>query len=168
MATDYTAAMQNDNTEAVYQDQDGYIVLDDDTPYSKTNLVPVRIPMKVSADTASIRLGIGTNINVTQTTDYEELINKPSINGVELIGDKSSEDLGLVTAEYVDEKISEMPHGLPAGGNIGDLLTKRSLDDYDIEWITPATSVEQDNTRPITAAAVYMEIGNINALLATI
>lgn len=31
-----------------------------------------------------------------------------------------------------------------------------------------ANSVEQDNTRPITAAAVYTEVGNINALLATI
>ena len=57
---------------------------------------------------------------------------------------------------------------LPKGGQIGDLLAKRSLEDYDTEWITPATSVEQDNTRPITAAAVYTEIGNINALLATI
>ena len=34
--------------------------------------------------------------------------------------------------------------------------------------VDKATSVEGDNTRPITAAAVYTEIGNINALLATI
>ena len=34
--------------------------------------------------------------------------------------------------------------------------------------VTKATSVEEDNTHPITAAAVYMEVGNINALLATI
>ena len=45
---------------------------------------------------------------------------------------------------------------------------KRSNGDYDAEWVTPATSAEQDNTRPITAGAVYTEIGNINALLATI
>lgn len=57
---------------------------------------------------------------------------------------------------------------LPPGGEIGDLLAKRSLDDYDVGWITPANHAEQDNTRPITAAAVYTEIGNINALLATI
>ena len=57
---------------------------------------------------------------------------------------------------------------LPPGGKQGDLLAKRSDTDNDIEWITPANSAEQDNTRPITAAAVYMEIGNINALLATI
>lgn len=57
---------------------------------------------------------------------------------------------------------------LPEGGNAGDLLAKRSSTDYDTEWITPASSVEKDNTSPITAAAVYTEIGNINALLATI
>ena len=56
----------------------------------------------------------------------------------------------------------------PPGGNTGDLLAKRTDSDFDVEWITPATSAEQDNTRPITAGAVYTEIGNINALLATI
>lgn len=34
--------------------------------------------------------------------------------------------------------------------------------------VLKANAVEEDNTRPITAAAVYMEVGNINALLQTI
>ena len=34
--------------------------------------------------------------------------------------------------------------------------------------VLKANVVEQDNTRPITAAAVYTEVGNINALLQTI
>ena len=34
--------------------------------------------------------------------------------------------------------------------------------------VDKATSVEGDNTKPITAAAVYTEIGNINVLLSTI
>lgn len=34
--------------------------------------------------------------------------------------------------------------------------------------VTKATAVEQDNTHPITSAAVYMEVGNISALLQTI
>ena len=58
--------------------------------------------------------------------------------------------------------------GIPRGGSEGDLLAKRTGSDYDTTWITPATAAEQDNTRPITSAAVYTEIGNINALLATI
>lgn len=58
--------------------------------------------------------------------------------------------------------------GVPSGGTAGDLLAKRTNADYEVEWITPANAVEQDNTRPITAAAVYTEVGNINALLASI
>jgi len=57
---------------------------------------------------------------------------------------------------------------LPEGGLAGDILMKRSNANYDAEWVPPADSAEKDNTRPITAAAVYTEIGNINALLATI
>lgn len=34
--------------------------------------------------------------------------------------------------------------------------------------VTKANVVEQDNTHPITSAAVYTEVGNINALLQTI
>ena len=34
--------------------------------------------------------------------------------------------------------------------------------------VVKANAIEQDNTHPITAAAVYTEVGNINALLATI
>ena len=37
------------------------------------------------------------------TTDYEELDNKPQINGVTLIGNKTFEDLGLVTAKSYEE-----------------------------------------------------------------
>lgn len=34
--------------------------------------------------------------------------------------------------------------------------------------VVKANAVEQDNTHPITSAAVYTEIGNIDALLQTI
>lgn len=34
--------------------------------------------------------------------------------------------------------------------------------------VVKANAVEQDNTHPITAAAVYTEIGNIEAILRTI
>lgn len=34
--------------------------------------------------------------------------------------------------------------------------------------VVKANAVEQDNTHPITAAAVYTEVGNIEALLQTI
>ena len=40
----------------------------------------------------------------TATTDYDALTNKPSINGVELSGDKSTEDLGI----EIPAKVSEL------------------------------------------------------------
>lgn len=92
------------------------------------------------------------------TNDYSKLNNLPSINGVELVGDLTSSELDLASSA----------EALPTGGNEGDILMKTSNGDYNVAWIPPANSAEKDNTRPITAAAVYTEIGNINALLATI
>ena len=46
-----------------------------------------------------LSLRSGDTINVG-TTNYEELINKPSINEVELSGEKSSADIGVADAEH--------------------------------------------------------------------
>ena len=89
---------------------------------------------------------------VTVGNDYNVLVNKPSINGVELVGDQTTESL------HIDP--------LPSGGQDGDILMR--VGTGGAHWVTPAQDVEQDNTRPITSAAVYTEVGNINALLATI
>lgn len=76
------------------------------------------------------------------------------------------------SVESVSGNVSIAPGGggrwLPPGGAIGDILTKTAVENYAADWVTPASRAEQDNTRPITSAAVYTEIGNINALLATI
>ena len=56
---------------------------------------------------------------------------------------------------------SDIP--IPEGGEYGDLLARG--ESSALMWVTPASAVEQDNTRPITSAAVYTEVGNINALL---
>lgn len=92
-------------------------------------------------------------IQTIHDMNYNNLFNKPSINGVELVGNKTGEDLDLGSAVF------------PSGGLLGDLL---GMTEGGIGWITPANAVEQDNTRPITAAAVYTEVGNIQALLAII
>ena len=103
----------------------------------------------------AIPSGFGEIQTVTVGNNYEELVNKPSINGVTLVGNKTSNDLNIA-ASYPDE------------GNVGDVLMKTSAARDGVSWVTPASNAEEDNTRPITAAAVYTEIGNINALLATI
>lgn len=86
------------------------------------------------------------------TSDYDELVNKPTLNGVEISGDKTSEDYGIECL-------------IPAGGNVGDLVWKTS---EGTGWVTPANDLTGDNTRPITASAVNTIVGNIDALLATI
>lgn len=76
---------------------------------------------------------------------------------------------GTQTFDVMDGEQGAPGYGIPEGGNAGDLLAKKAGgNSYEAEWITPANHAEEDNTRPITAAAVYTEIGNINALLATI
>jgi len=100
------------------------------------------------------------SINVATESDYNKLVNKPSINGVTLQGDLTVEDIGLGTGSGTAN--------FPEEGLVGDILMKTGLETNEVSWVTPATSAEEDNTRPITAGAVYTEIGNINALLATI
>lgn len=51
--------------------------------------------------------------------------------------------------------------GVIVGENL--LVTEGGVLSVDV-----ANDAEEDNTRPITAAAVYTEIGNINVLLSTI
>ena len=93
-------------------------------------------------------------VQAVSENDYNKLQNLPQINSVTLQGNLSSQDLGITA--------------LPEGGSEGDVLIKKVGVPYAAQWVTPASNAEEDNTRPITAAAVYTEIGNINALLATI
>ena len=104
----------------------------------------------------AVKTGFGTLQTVTEN-NYNNLANKPSINGVTLEGDLSSEDLHIKASA-----------SFPEDGKIGDILMKTGMSSDSVSWVTPASNAEEDNTRPITAAAVYTEIGNINALLATI
>jgi len=69
---------------------------------------------------------------------------------------------GITRTDYILPPATKSTLG---GVIVGDdlLVTEEGVLSVD-----KATSVEGDNTRPITAAAVYTEIGNINALLATI
>lgn len=89
------------------------------------------------------------------------------------------------TAEYADGVLTiGVPRGADGDGGGGggvDLYpaTKYSLggiivgEDLQVTStgllsVVKANAVEQDNTHPITAAAVFTEVGNINALLQTI
>ena len=58
------------------------------------------------------------------TTDYDDLTDKPQINGVTLAGNKTTSNLGI--------------HDVPSGGTTGQILSKASGTNYDVEWTTPA------------------------------
>lgn len=96
--------------------------------------------------TSNIEFQAPQNV-VGGAANYNALSNKPQINGVELVGNKTTEDLGIQS-------------NLIAGDNIEIKENKIS--------VLTADKVEQDNTKPITSSAVYTEVGNINALLQTI
>lgn len=53
------------------------------------------------------------------SSDYTELSNKPSINGVTLYGNKTSTNLGLASATDLDGKLDN-----PSGGTVGQVLKK--------------------------------------------
>ena len=55
------------------------------------------------------------------------------------------------------------------GGSTTQLIAGENIEIINnVISVTTATDVEEDNTKPITSAAVYTEVGNINVLLKTI
>lgn len=69
-------------------------------------------------------------------------------------------------------QVASEPYVLPPAttGTLGGVIVGDNLlvTEEGVLSVDVANDAEEDNTRPITAAAVYTEIGNINALLATI
>lgn len=58
--------------------------------------IPVLVSVEVESNTHEYEIGIQENIELTGgTNDYNKLKNKPQINGVELIRNKSFSDLGM-------------------------------------------------------------------------
>lgn len=110
--------------------------------------VNIREPQRMTAQFGGVKIVERSG----GTSDYDDLVNKPTLNGVEISGDKTSEDYGIECL-------------IPSGGSVGDLVWKTS---EGTGWVTPANDLTGDNTRPITASAVNTIVGNIDALLATI
>lgn len=76
------------------------------------------------------------------TTNYNQLSNKPKINGVELKGDKSSEELGLASVEALENKLDKTTEPMKIYGT--------DRDGNAVEWTyqpannTPNTIVGRD------------------------
>lgn len=82
---------------------------------------------------------------------------KPGVNGFWLIYNPE-------TGEYEESDIP-LPEGGGFGYQIGHGLKVTGTNTLEVDT---ATDVEQDNTLPITSAAVYTTVGNIEILLGTI
>lgn len=65
---------------------------------------------------------------------------------------------GTTTAEIRNGSGSATPYDIGSGLRL----------DNNVLSVDTADTVEEDNAKPITSAAVYTEVGNINALLAKI
>ena len=82
--------------------------------------------------------------------DYNRLLNKPQIDGIEINKNSTSTSLGLATASALEEKYTKPSDGIPAsdlaegvipevhnipsGGGAGQALIKNSNEDYDAIW----------------------------------
>lgn len=64
---------------------------------NNTNIpVQVQVELELEGNLHEYEIGIAENIEMSGgTNDYEKLKNKPQINGVELIKNKSFDDLGM-------------------------------------------------------------------------
>ena len=62
---------------------------------NKTN-IPVQVAVEIESNLHEYTIGMQENIELSGgTNDYEKLKNKPQINGVELVQNKSFSDLGM-------------------------------------------------------------------------
>lgn len=98
-------------------------------------------------------------------------------------------DLAGLTTEAKDTRVAAINEALTkGGGEVDQAAVQKIVEDYlkanppisvkagnglkiaedGTLSVDTADKAEKDNTKPITSASVYMEIGNINALLATI
>lgn len=115
-----------------------------------------------------------TNLTLTykavpaQTKDYQKYVLAPYTVAPHLIL-ASPNGLHKIT---VDNDGNVLIDGKPVGGGGGggyQIGPGLKLDsETNTLSVDTADTIQKDNTKPVTSAAVYTEVGNINALLATI
>lgn len=121
------------------------------------------------ADIVAIRSALSTaGIPADPTPDVYRQIMAALVGKIDTQQDVKN--AGKVLGIARDGKVTPV-HVSGGGGGSGyivDVSEDFSVDGSGKLSLRKADAVEQDNTRPITSAAVYTEVGNINALLATI
>lgn len=108
--------------------------------------------------------GVPTLINYT---DYVRLINKPSINGVTLVGNKSLADLGIASAADLAAEITARGEAISA-----EAAARQEADNAlqtQINAIPPVDSeLSSTSTNPVENRAIYAVIGDVESILNTL
>ena len=81
-------------------------------------------------------------IDSSSTSDYNDLENKPSINGKELIGDVSSDEIGVSSKDHNHDKkyASKDSEHTHSNKSILESITKEKVERWDKELNITATS----------------------------
>lgn len=75
-------------------------------------------------------------------------------------------NVGFANSQIVDNNNIKVATDKILGGiKVGNNLT---ITEEGVLSVDTASEVEKDNTKPITSAAVFMEVGNIEALLSAL
>lgn len=100
----------------------------------------------------------------------DNYVSADQLNAASVVGEVNGN--GVLADVEVSGVVINRHEGLPiatrerlGGVIVGDHL---EITEHGILSVTVTDSMEMDNTNPITAAAVYTQVGNINALLETI
>lgn len=121
------------------------------------------IELQIASNDEDITLQTAEVVRVSGSTDYEDLSNKPSINGVELNGNKSAASLGLATPADIPTKTSELTN------DSGFLTEHQSLDGYATEqWVSQQGYLTQHQdisgklniSQGVGNAGKFMVVGN--------
>ena len=117
------------------------------------------------------------DVSVSTTTTIELAEAQNTTTTIELMGAQNTITPGTYDHNLLQNRDAENQHPVFAINGLSELLDQKIDGDkignglkYEdgILSIDTADTVEQDNTKPVTSAAVYTKIGNIEALLANI
>ena len=177
--TDYTVRFAFDAEWDAYTNKTARFVTENG--YTDVLFVGNECPMPVLSNVRWVEIGAYTGELRTTTPAYVSM--ERSIlcgdNSVhpdppedvynQLMERMNALEIQSVSPEAIEKAVSEYLDEHPVSGGV-EFTTDftLTLSDENVLSVNRAFSVEQDNTLPITSAAVHETVGNINALLATI
>ena len=162
--SDYTAVFDFDDEWSAYDTKTARFVYGG--RYTDVVFTGNECPVPVIQDTRAVTVGVFAGDLHTTTPAYFACV--PSI----LFGNGIPAD----PTPDVYAQIMELLNNISLGGNpattetLGIIKVGENLKitEEGVLSVDTATQVEQDNTKPITSAAVHTEIGNIEVLLAAL